>query len=190
VHVDDILQVTTNKYIYEELRDKLTKIYGAFNAHEEARTYLGMSLERSKCGGYISIIQEGLVSKIMSEYPPPKPDSMCNSPATDKLCDDPSDIDDRTPVSKKEYLGIVMTLMYIARLTRPDILMPVTYLAARSHMATVTDMKHVQRIVNYLHKTQHIGIIFHCENLQIQISCDASFAMHADGKSHTGISCP
>jgi hypothetical protein len=186
VHVDDILQVTTNKYMYEELRDELTKIYGAVTAHEEAKTYLGMSLQRSKCRGYIRITQEGLVSKVIKEYPPPNPESMCNLPATDKLCEDPLDTDDQTPVSKKEYLGIVMTLMYIARLTRPDILMPVTYLAARSHMATATDMKHVQRVVNYLHKTQDIGIILHCESLQIQISCDASFAMHTDGKGHTG----
>jgi hypothetical protein len=53
-------------------------------------------------------------------------------------------------------------------------------------MATATGMKHEQRIKNYLHKTQEIRIILHCEDLQIQISCDASFAMHADGKGHTG----
>jgi hypothetical protein len=84
------------------------------------------------------------------------------------------------------YLGIVMTLMYIARLTRPDILLPVTYLASRSHMATTTDMQHVQRIVNYLAKTKHIAITLHCQSLEVNISCDASFAMHTDGKGHSG----
>jgi hypothetical protein len=79
-----------------------------------------------------------------------------------------------------------MTLMYIARLTRPDILLPVTYLTSRSHMATEVEMKHVQRIVNYLAKTQNIGINLHCESLAITISCDASFALHSDGKGHTG----
>jgi hypothetical protein len=54
-----------------------------------------------------------------------------------------------------------MTLMYIARLTRPDILLPVTYLASRSHMATTTDMAHVQKIVNYLTKTKDIAITLH-----------------------------
>jgi hypothetical protein len=186
VHVDDILQVTTNRYMYEELRDELTKIYGEVTAHPEAKTYLGMSLKRSKDGKYIRISQDGLVQKAISAYPPPNPDSLCNSPAHNTLTDDPQEGAENKPVSRKEYLGIVMTLMYVARLTRPDILLPVTYLAARSHMATTADMKHVQRIVNYLDKTKHIGITLHCESLQVNISCDASFAMHPDGKGHTG----
>jgi hypothetical protein len=47
-------------------------------------------------------------------------------------------------------------------------------------------MKHVQRIVNYLHKSKTMGICLHCESLQIGLSADASFALHIDGKGHSG----
>jgi hypothetical protein len=187
VHVDDILQVTTNKYLYEELRDQLTTIYGAVTAHPEATTYLGMCLLRSKDRKYLRISQEGLVLKALAMFPPPNESTHCNSPARDTLCVDP--LQEKTKyksVDRKTYLGIVMTLMYIARLTRPDILLPVTYLASRSHMATEFEMNHVHRILHYLSKTKHVGITLHCTSLSINISCDASFALHSDGKGHTG----
>jgi hypothetical protein len=135
VHVDDILQVTTNKYLYEELRDQLTTIYGAVTAHPEATTYLGMCLLRSKDRKYLRVSQEGLVLKAIAMFLPPNEATHCNSPARETLCIDPV-LKNRTykAVDRKMYLGIVMTPMYIARLTRPDILLPVTYLASRSHM--------------------------------------------------------
>jgi hypothetical protein len=91
VHVDDILQVTTNKYMYDELRDELTSIYGAVTAHPEAETYLGMCIKRSPCRKYIRISQEGLVSKAIASYPPSNPDAICNSPAQNTLTDDPAE---------------------------------------------------------------------------------------------------
>jgi hypothetical protein len=80
VHVDDILQVTTNRHLYDELKEELTKIYGEVTAHPAAKSYLGMSLQRSKCGTYIRIAQDGLVAKVIAQYPPSNPDAMCNSP--------------------------------------------------------------------------------------------------------------
>jgi hypothetical protein len=80
VHVDDILQVTSNRYLYEELRDELTKIYGEVTAHPEATTYLG--IQRSKCHKYIRIAQDSLVSKVIAAYPPSNPAAMCTTPAT------------------------------------------------------------------------------------------------------------
>jgi hypothetical protein len=74
--------VTSNRYLYEELRDELTKIYGEVTAHPEATIYLGMSIQRSKCRKYIRIAQDGLVSKVIAAYPPSNPAAMCTTPAT------------------------------------------------------------------------------------------------------------
>jgi hypothetical protein len=49
----------------------------------------------------------------------------CSSPAGDDIFDEKEELGE--PVSRSEYMGLVMTLMYIARLTRPDILIVVTY---------------------------------------------------------------
>eukprot|EP00975_Prorocentrum_lima_P055839 11706233-Prorocentrum_lima.AAC.1 len=80
-----------------------------------------------------------------------------------------------------------MGLMYIARLTRPDILLPVTYLAARVHVATKADKRKLARVLRYLKNTKTKGISIQCEgSLNIQCYCDASYGTHMDGKSHTG----
>ena len=76
--------------------------------------------------------------------------------------------------------------MYLARLTRPDLLLPVTYLASKSHCATTEDLKKAERILYYLVYTRDLGITIRCEGLQLKCLCDASYGVHDDGRSHTG----
>jgi hypothetical protein len=79
--------------------------------------------------------------------------------------------------------------MYLARLTRPDILMPVTFLASRTHCATTKDVAHLMRIIRYLEVTPDLGVYINCTALDIRCTCDASFGTHtpnADTKGHTG----
>jgi len=87
---------------------------------------------------------------------------------------------------KKEYLSIVMALMYLARLTRADILLPVTYLATRSHIATSSDFDKLSRVLWYLNGTRNKIIEIKCDKLKLIAYCDASYGSHSDGKSHTG----
>jgi hypothetical protein len=79
-----------------------------------------------------------------------------------------------------------MQLMYLARLTRPDVLLPVTFLATRSNKATRKDMRSVQQVINYLVNTIDVGINICCTELQFFIMADASYGIHEDGKGHTG----
>ena len=93
-------------------------------------------------------------------------------------------LDDLIP--RSEYLGLIMSLMYVARLIRPDILLPVTFLATRSHVANAADMLAAKRVLKYLRNTNDIRLRILCESLQLNMHCDASYGVHTDGKSHTG----
>ncbi len=79
-----------------------------------------------------------------------------------------------------------MSLMYLARLTRPDILLPVAHLSTRSHCCTKGDMHEAYKICRYLRGTRNKGIHIHCTSMRIQAECDASHIVHTDRKSHTG----
>ena len=61
VHVDDILQISTLDEMYDELEQGLKDAYGTITTHKEASAYLGMTLERSSCMGYIKVTQQGLI---------------------------------------------------------------------------------------------------------------------------------
>lgn len=76
--------------------------------------------------------------------------------------------------------------MYVARLTRPDILLPVTYLASRSHTPKMGDVIKIGRVLRYLKGTLHRPLIIKCKQLTLHCHCDASYGTHSDGKSHTG----
>jgi hypothetical protein len=210
IHVDDILQVTTDRSLYSQLADGLKQAYGEITPNEKATSYLGMSIARSADGSFVKLSQKGLIKDIMDGFLP-KGSKAVKTPAGDDLLEGekykdaehndpttfyrgekgPPDImedkpDDAEEVSKTEFLGLVMKLMYVARLTRPDILLPTTYLASRSHVATKRDHRHLERIVKYLKGTEDVGITVHCTDISLHCNCDASYGSHKDGMSHTG----
>jgi hypothetical protein len=78
-----------------------------------------------------------------------------------------------------------MQLMYLARLTRPDILMPVTYLATRSNKGTVKDQADVLRVIDYIACTPTLGVVLQCTEMRFYLRADASHLLHHDQKGHT-----
>jgi hypothetical protein len=183
-HVDDILQACTHRILFTELKEGLISVYGTITDSDAAPEYLGMGITRSKCGSFVKLTQKGLLLKLFEKYPTSDKGKPQTDPASQRLFDEREE--GGKDISHTDYMGLVMTLMYIARLTRPDILMSVTYLATRSHCATEKDWKYCMRVVKYLKDNEDIGLILHCTNLQICIWADASYAVHPDGKGHTG----
>mmetsp|Transcript_19967 Transcript_19967/g.33422 ORF Transcript_19967/g.33422 Transcript_19967/m.33422 type:complete len:532 (-) Transcript_19967:698-2293(-) len=187
-HVDDILMTYTKRGYFTELRDGLIAAYGTVTDAERADEYLGMGIERSSDGKHIKLTQLGLVERIVDEYASDLAESR-SSRATNRTPAGP-DLFEESPdserIDSKKYLRLVMTLMYLARLTRPDILQPVTYLASRAAVATKDDWNKCLRIVRYVAATKWIGIVLCCTLLQILVWCDAAFGSHSDGKGHSG----
>jgi hypothetical protein len=53
LYVDNILQATTNIELYKELQRALINAYGEVTVQPEATSYLGMTITRSHCKGYV-----------------------------------------------------------------------------------------------------------------------------------------
>jgi hypothetical protein len=191
-HVDDILQVATADRLYAELKRGLIAKYTEITTTDDGNAYLGMSIERSECRRHIKLSQRGLIDKVIERYPKTAGDQhKYYSPASDELFDVTTSSETRTiaPAEKTDFLSGLMTLMYIARLTRPDLLMPVTFLASRTHCATDRDVGHLHRVIRYMENTKDMGIHIFCESLQVHCKCDAAFAAHSphdQAKGHTG----
>ena len=175
-HVDDILQVTNEDSLFQELIDGLIAKFGKeLTVNEEAESYLGMKIERTPCKAYIKLTQKGLTDKILEMFPREQEDRrMYHSPCSKTLFDTPTEEDGiiLNDKDRRNFLSVLMTLMYLARLTRPDILMPVTHLASRAHCATVRDVSHLKRVIRYLGHYPELGIVVHCLELSIHCHCD------------------
>jgi hypothetical protein len=88
---------------------------------------------------------------------------------------------------RKEYLSLVMSLMYLARFTRPDILFAVTFLATKCEAPTDTDFKEAKKVVQYLATTGTLAYVFNGDDISLQFYIDASHGVHPDGRGHTAI---
>jgi hypothetical protein len=185
-HVDDILQVASTNALVEELHKALLKEYEAITFSPNADAYIGMSIDRSADKRHITLTQKGLIEKILKKYMPDD-QRVSKDPNSDTLFESNASAKDHSnPVDKKDFLGLVMSLMYLARLTRPDILLPVVYLATRSHCCTQSDMSEARKVCRYLRGTKDRGIHINCTSMQLHCLCDASHQVHMDGKGHTG----
>jgi hypothetical protein len=139
-------------------------------------------IRKSTC---IEIHQLGYIENMISKFLPKIPLNYPSSPAVASLLKLQAD---STPVSQNKYLSIVMTLMYLARHTRPDILMPVTYLATKSSKPTSDFYSAALRIIAYISNTKHIRMRFsRTASMEPTIFADASHLLHQDARGHGGI---
>ena len=65
-------------------------------------------------------------------------------------------------------------------------LLATAYLATKSQHSKEGDHKAVLRIIAYIKITINHGIKINCKKLRLHLHCDASWASHHDGSSHTG----
>jgi hypothetical protein len=183
-HVDDICQVSNCDEWIIEVKEKLIKVYKNIEVQHPIKSYLGMNITRISESRNILINQPKLTQEIIDMYL--ERPIIKATPSSISFLDDNNSMEQQQEIDKSKYLGLVMKLMYLARLTRPDILFSVTYLATKCQHPTNEEWKKCQRIIQYLNGTRTYGIHINCTNVDTYAHCDASYASHSDGRSHTG----
>jgi len=82
-----------------------------------------MTIQKTAEG--IKVHQSGYIETMMTKFGADPNSSVSSPTGIDFLTLDSEDEE----VNKTKYLGVITSLMFLARFTRSDILMPVTYLA-------------------------------------------------------------
>ena len=97
-------------------------------------------------------------------------------------------VDDSSPsTDQRVFASVVMSVYYLAMRTRPDLLIYMTVLATRIKDARVSDMAKLQRVLAYLNRTRTLGIVLRIDGTVVQFSVDASYALHSNARSHSGL---
>jgi Reverse transcriptase (RNA-dependent DNA polymerase) len=125
VHVDDMLLLCPNERVRKLFEETMEEQFEITKRLDDL-SYLGMTIQKTLEG--IRIHQLGYIESLILKFVA-DPNSNVTSPTGSGFLD-PSLEDDE--VNKTKYLGLIMSLMFLARFTRADILMPVTYLATKS----------------------------------------------------------
>jgi hypothetical protein len=77
--------------------------------------------------------------------------------------------------------------MYLARISRPDVLFPTTYLATKAAAPTNDHLSAAKRILRYLKGTINNALKFTGTTVDLEIYADASHGIYADGKGHYAV---
>jgi len=188
VHVDDLLVSCATLKGQKWLEESLGKSFELVAQRGKVISYLGMTIEYDREKSKLQLSQEGMVKDLLKKYncdgikKPPK------TPAIQSIFDDPSTLSNNPLVDRKKFLSFIMSLMFIARFTRHDILFPTTILATRSSSPRQSDWSHAMRIARYLSSNTKAGPVFDASKpMRSVIYADASHGVHPTGHGHGAI---
>jgi hypothetical protein len=77
--------------------------------------------------------------------------------------------------------------MFLAKRSRPDILKEVVWYSTKCVHPNEEDLKGIRRVFMYVNTTKLLKLRISPDELAIYCYVDASYAIHHDAKSHTGI---
>jgi hypothetical protein len=102
-------------------------------------------------------------------------------------------VDDLSPTVDEEkqkwFHTQVAKLMFLSKRARPDVLLPVAYLATKVQRPTERDLHKLHRVLAYLKGNPRYELVANADTTgELTAYTDASHAMHPDRKSHTGAS--
>ena len=184
VYVDDLFIMSSAQHNLLEVSSTLRKKYGGITTTEgQVHDYLGIRWDFS-IAKQVSLSMEGYVKDLLAKF---KPLKGASTPAGSDLFE----IKDSSPLLGKEkrelYHSAIMTLHYLAKRVRPDILAAVSFGATRVLAPTDQDMNKLQRILGYLSTTSTQQLLLKIgEDVTIKAYVDSSYGTYHDGKSVTG----
>jgi hypothetical protein len=185
VYVDDLFITSKDEHVLIDISDTLKAKYGAVtNTIGKEHNFLGIHWD-FRVAGQVSLSMDGYVNDIIKKY---KVTKKCRTPATDRLFQTTVDSPLLTSDKSELFRSSVMTLYYLAKRTRPDILTAISYCATRISAPTAEDEKKLDRILSYLLFTKTQKMILRIgPHLILKAYVDASFGVYEDGKSVTGV---
>jgi hypothetical protein len=186
VHVDDLLIVAKSDELSTWLTDSLQKEYGESDVQVDNLSHLGMNIVNDTKTGIIRLNQIGYIETYLEKYNIVG-NRQTKTPSSAELYDPSEDSEQASDEDQVLFRSQVMSLMYLAKRTRPDFLKEVAWLATKCAKATVEDLSHLNRLNVYLANTVKYEANIYCKSLTIHCYSDASHMVHSDCKGHTGV---
>ena len=187
-HVDDFGIMAKNKKLIDYIKFKLSQSY-EISVNKDMTFYLGLCINRDRIHRTMTLNQSGYIQnnlidrfniKTMDKYP-----STPMAYFTSKSAKEIITLLDKDGIT--DYQSRVGSLLYLAIMTRPDILYAVSMASCKCKSPTSKDLSAVNRILYYIAGTPDLGLrFFSDEGVVLYATVDASYACHDDLKSHTG----
>ena len=188
-HVDDFGIMSKHQHLIDFIKFKLSQSY-QISINQDMSFYLGLCIVRDRLDRSIYLNQSGYILNLIDMFELGKFDKY---PSTPMCCyaNDNNNIVEKAldTAGIQDYQSRVGSLLWLAIMTRFDILYATSMASRKSKSPTTRDLAAVNRILLYIAGTSQLGLKFHSdEGVVLYATVDASYACHSDMKSHTGCS--
>ena len=185
LHVDDLFVTCREKKVIDMVLAELKEKYGETNeSRGDKHNYLGMVFDFTK-PGMCKISMPGFEQTLFDNESAYK---RAATPATDNLFEVCEESEKQDAKEMRDFHTKVAKLLYLAKRTRPECLVAVSYLTTRVTKCTVEDRAKLNRVLGYIQSTKGAAIMLKpgVKGITLEQYVDAAYGVHVDGKSHTG----
>ena len=165
VYVDDLIISSVSNQLIDELLEHLIKIYKKVQIKEGLNhNYLGMQFT-FKENGSLRIDMSKYIDNMLNEY---NIEGTAATPAANYLFDVMTESPELDNIKKEMFHTITAKLLYLAKRSRPDILLAVSYLTTRVNCPNVSDFNKLQRVLKYLNGSKNLFLtLFYGDGSQL-----------------------
>jgi hypothetical protein len=185
-HVDDFGIMSKSQTLINYIKMKLSDTY-TLTVNNDMSYYLGFHIIRNRPERSIILSQRGYIDVVLDRFH--IPDDIVY-PSTPMEYIKPTDNVKPIlllPHQVTDYQSRVGSLLYLAIMTRPDILYAVSSLSRIAVTPTNLDLLAINRVLLYVAGTREKGLKLCSEDgITLYATVDASYACHPDFKSHSG----
>lgn len=184
--VDDLLMVTPTLASMKRRKEDLSNVLKIKDL-EEINEYIGIHVKRNKKDKSFVMKQTGLIQESIDLMLPEKSNNIPIHPFTDMYFT--SEI--LNPIKHNLYRTVLGLLLYLARVTRPDISIGVNLLGRQASAPTLGNLETMKKLTGYLMSTKDLALKISGEdNDKISGMADADWAGDVkDRKSTSGYIC-
>jgi hypothetical protein len=185
-YVDDLMLIGHCEEAVDGVVGELTTTFPGLAVHRgRTLNYVGMTMDMTE-PKVCKITMAGFVTELMAECTDIS--GTADTPSTATLFEISPTAALLGERELKRFHSLVAKLLYLGKRSRPDILTTVAFLSTRVLKATEEDWKKLVKLVRYLRGTERLGIRLEANDPTVVMAyVDASFGVHADMRSHSGV---
>ena len=182
VHVDDILGIGPQTQL-DRFKSEITKEYDINVEMGRKHSYIGLDINQSTRDSTITVGQGGYRREVVNRF-----QHLIDRCRYDGKVPAGNNILGETPVSDDElvdrtdYMSIIMSVMFLARLTRADLLFTCNVLSTHCSEPRYSHFVLAVKMLKYLAVSDDYIIVYKPGAIVPDIYADASHAIHKDGK--------
>uniref|UniRef100_UPI001034D79B Ty1/Copia family ribonuclease HI n=1 Tax=Clostridioides difficile TaxID=1496 RepID=UPI001034D79B len=145
-------------------------------------TFIGIDCKRSCAGNFLTLSQERYIDTLVERFGCDQAKDSHRLPPVETIDFSGDKVDDTLPVR-----SLIGALLYISKMTRPDVTAAVSYMSRYLDHPTPRVFKYCKQILKYLKTTKHSSLVLgDIDGTSLVVYADANFAPIGDRRSQSG----